>query len=515
MEILFVWLQAHKRRLISFGVIGGGVFLLGVGLLYVFVSLWHMTSGWAFFVQGIISVLVSYLLNWRITFGDRKPPFWRSFWRFNVSRGVTIPLNQALYMGLVWLGMEYQVANVVETAIFIAINYFISHYWSMLSREKIGARASPRLIELAGEIDSPLVSVVVPVKRSQKTIRACVDSLLNQDYAGSIEIILVGDVNDATWEALRDVIQQQRINVYETKVESPRRDANAKRNIGLLHANGPVLALTDSDMVLAPDWISKAVLLIGDGWQCVAGPMQSINHGFWPTYVDRNPLLSKTPRIEFDYVVTEQNFGERGHVPPITANVVFTREAYRATGAFNDHFTRSYEDYEYFDRMAKAGIELLCTPRLVGKHVHREGFLALSRDYYGTGWGCADFLHFNHDSRMAHKRLREAWIAGGALVCGIATFVAAFYVPYLWLLLVLGNGVAYTALATFCVARTRMLAAICFPAITAWFGFVSWIGLLHASVVIHLRGHDFTWIHQVQPLPPHHDLLQTQQEVEL
>ena len=127
----------------------------------------------------------------------------------------------------------------------------------------------------------PMVSVVIPVKRSQRTIRRTVDSLLAQDYPGDVEILAVGDYQDPSWVPLLDLIKEQRVTAIETEIVTRERDSNAKRNIGIGRAQGDVIALTDGDMVLPPDWISTAVELINEGWDCVSGSIRSMDHGFW------------------------------------------------------------------------------------------------------------------------------------------------------------------------------------------------------------------------------------------
>lgn len=499
------WLQAqwgsHKNQLISFGLIGGGVFVLGVVLLHVFVSNLGMSPGWGFFWQGIVSVEVSYLLNWRFTWGYRQASFLQSLLRFNISRGLTIPLNQGLYVAFIWLGMGYQVANVVETAIFIVVNYFIGHLWSFKSNR----HSAPTAPNLPHDYRRPLptVSVVVPVKRSHKTIRACVQSLLNQDYPIKLDIVLVGDVDDSTWLAIDDLLMQGVIRAYETRIVSAGRDANAKRNIGLIKSVGSLIAMTDSDMVLPIDWVSNAVSLIREGWGCVAGPMKSLDSGFWPSYVDESPFLAKTPRMSTPYVVTSKNFGRRGYMPPITASVMFTREVYDATGPFNDHITRSYEDYEWFDHMTQAGVAILCTPVLVGGHAHREGFRILAHDYKGTGWGCADFVHFNPDSVLSRKRTREVQLVSAALVLTpVALGVVGASTPYgvVWLLCLAALG--YLSLAVYCFTQTRKLWSLLFPAIGIMFGFMSWLGFLRGMRSIKKSGHIDTVVESIHRFTP-------------
>ena len=174
----------------------------------------------------------------------------------------------------------------------------------------------------------PTVSIVIPCKGSERTIRAAVDSFLGQDYPALSELILVGDVNDSTWEALADV-RDSRLVLIEQEHTPGRRDPNVKRDKGIRKSAGDVIALADSDIVVDPGWLGRAVgLLNGQGGGLVAGGIRSINDTFWGRFVDNNVMAAKTPRVPRPYRVTAKNFGARGCKPPITANAVFTRDLY-------------------------------------------------------------------------------------------------------------------------------------------------------------------------------------------
>ena len=48
----------------------------------------------------------------------------------------------------------------------------------------------------------------------------------------------------------------------------------------------------------------------------------------------------------------------------MTGSVAFTDELYAAVGGFDKDFVYTYDDYEYFQRVAAAGFRILCTPEL-------------------------------------------------------------------------------------------------------------------------------------------------------
>jgi GT2 family glycosyltransferase len=310
-------------------------------------------------------------------------------------------------------------------------------------------------------------SVVIPVKHSQRTIGETVASLLAQDYAGEIEIVLVGDPDDGSWTALPD---DPRVRRLEVDVNTGGRDSNVKRNVGLAAATGDVLCLTDSDMVLPADWLSTGIALL-DEHPCVGGPMISVHRDFWGRYVDGNPIASKTPRMDDGYVLDQDTLGRRGYKLPITANVLFTRELYERVGGLDPEFVHSYEDYEFFQRIVDAGATILCTPQLAAWHHHRQGWRALVREYHRSGRGCAQFVGKHPHSPFAAGRLRQLEV-----VCTAAVFlpVALAVMPAA----TVGLLVAGLLLGALCVARARTPHAVAFPAVTLVLGLSFSTGLM-------------------------------------
>lgn len=309
------------------------------------------------------------------------------------------------------------------------------------------------------------VTVVIPIKHSQATIRTTVEALLGQDYAGEFEVLVVGPTGDPTWAELAPEIAAGTITAIEVDLTPDRDTPAAKRNIGLARARGDVLALCDSDMVPPVDWLSRAVELLGDGWDAVAGPMQSITMDFWGTYVDENRLGSKTPRMGREYVLNAETFGKPGFKPAVTANVAVKRRVYEDVGGFDEAFVYAYEDYEWCKRIADHGYTMLCTPVLAGRHHHRQGLRALTREYVRSGRGCADYARAHPHCRFTRRRRRHV----------AAVYGAALAVPLTGLLvglsaLGLGLAAAVAALGLISVARVRRPVAIGFPFATMILG---------------------------------------------
>jgi putative flippase GtrA len=424
--------HGYGFRFSLFALVGGLVFLAGLALQVALVRYAGIGADWSYAAQAIFSIELSYLLNRYLTWRDRSAGFWAAAWKFNVQKLLMTVVNLAAYALLVRAGMEYIVANIVLTAIFTPVNYFAADLLVFVRgrhRGGLGEPVEPRLPSVL-----PAVSVVIPCKSSERTIRTTVDSFLGQDYPALSEVILVGDVNDATWAPLAD-ITDPRLVLIEQEQTPGRRDPNVKRDKGIKKSVGDVIALADSDIVVDPGWLGRAVALLnGQGGGLVAGGMRSINDTFWGRFVDNNVMAAKTPRVPRPYQVTAKNFGARGCKPPVTANAVFTRELYDSV-QLDTTWAYGYEDYEWFWRLALEGHAILFASELTAAHHHRRSFSQLVREYRQSAHGCAQFIRAHPESPLARKRAAQAFglptaalgalsLAALATVTGYGTLVA-------------------------------------------------------------------------------------------
>ncbi|WP_223199119.1 GtrA family protein [Solihabitans fulvus] len=481
-----------------FALTGFTAMAVSYGSLFTLVTLLHVNTALAYLVQAALAIEVNYLLNLRFTWADRQGGLWRTWWRFHASRLALVPVNQALFTVLVWAEVNYLVANTVCIVGSTVANYVLGDRFVFAGRRT--ARTEPTTTEptvaeptttgpttaepttpappACGDRrrrwqgDRPAVSVVVPVKHSAPVIRPLVVSLLEQDYDGRIEVVLVGDLGDSTWSALDGHLGRDPVTAYEAEVHAPLRDANAKRNIGLDRATGEVLVLTDSDMRLPLNWVSTAVSMLAAGHHAVAGPMRSVSTAFWGRYIDQNMWGSKTPRMDRGYLLTERNFGRGNNMPPVTANFACTRSMYEHVGGPPTDFSYSYEDYPWFLAIVNAGYDIRCAPELAAWHRHRSTLRSLIKEYRESGWGCADYIATHPTCRLARRRLAQLLALLGVASVGA---VAAAAAP-LTVLATAGALAAATCVAS--AVRGRALDAAAFPLCTTTLGLAFALGML-------------------------------------
>lgn len=120
----------HGKRLMSFSLIGFGVFTAGIGAQMVLVQVIGIPKVQAYILQLILSVQVNFLANYHWTWGDRQSPFWRSCWRYNIKRLMGTLLNMCLYPVLVHYGMNYLAANAALVVALTPVNYILGDLWT-------------------------------------------------------------------------------------------------------------------------------------------------------------------------------------------------------------------------------------------------------------------------------------------------------------------------------------------------------------------------------------------------
>ena len=323
---------------------------------------------------------------------------------------------------------------------------------------------------------------MIPCRSNEQTIGAAVRSLLDQDYPGLIQIILIGSPGDTTWQGLAG-ISDRRLVTLEIQAPPGVRDANYKRNSGIKGASGDLIALIDSDMVLPGGWMTRAVAALkSSGAHCVAGGMRSIHDTYWGRYTDSTRVGAKTPRIARRPIpVTKDTFGAgQACKPPITANALFTREMYDRCAIDPTWSHGSYEDYEWFWRVVSAGYRVQVCDDLFGWHHHRRGMRPLIKEYLRSSRGCAYFVRAHPDCPLSKLRLRQAVRAAAGRASGLAAAGAAVLArscgaPALLAMVVLAICVG---IATDQVVQSRRLESLAYPITGLTLGVVFTSGLI-------------------------------------
>lgn len=129
-------------RTIRFGIVGGGVFALGMAALFYMVEYLGVPVLLANAVQLVLTFWLNYVLNRSLTWRDRQVSK-RAAAKFLISRAATTLLNFYLFAWLVvWqtsvtvagqtydISVHYVLANVITLAVITLINFLVSDRWA-------------------------------------------------------------------------------------------------------------------------------------------------------------------------------------------------------------------------------------------------------------------------------------------------------------------------------------------------------------------------------------------------
>jgi chlorobactene glucosyltransferase len=280
--------------------------------------------------------------------------------------------------------------------------------------------------------DPPMVSICVPARNEERGIRACLQSLLKQDYP-QFEVIVVNDHStDSTGNLIHGLANSDsRLTALEGEALP---DGWLGKPFALYQAfhkaKGDILLFTDADPVFEPHALRTAVSTMQERDLDALTLMPKAEFGsFWeravqPTIFGFIASLTRFKNVNDPDHKSAMGFG---------AFLMFKRSAYEAIGGHEGGRADVLEDVLIAKRLKKAGFKLL---------VADAKRLFSIRMYYGfieiwTGWRKNMFLAMK---RSVPRALYHVFM--------VLAFVLTPYLVLGWNIMT-GTGVLWTGLALF------------------------------------------------------------------
>ncbi|WP_010219188.1 glycosyltransferase family 2 protein [Sphingomonas sp. PAMC 26621] len=220
----------------------------------------------------------------------------------------------------------------------------------------------------------------------------------------AVEVILVDNGStDATPGLIAQWRAEQPFRVIS--VEEPRPGLARARNRGLVHRAGDIVAMTDDDCILHPDYVPNLVAAFAKA------PGPAIIGG---RILLGNPAdLPVTVKLEDHPMVAPPGMFPGGFV--MGANLAFGADVLAAVGPFDERFGAgapfvAAEDTDFLLRASRLGIALLYDPLIVVDHHHgrreiRDETRVLAG--YAFGDGALYAKHLFNDKRVRRMVLTD------------------------------------------------------------------------------------------------------------
>lgn len=280
----------------------------------------------------------------------------------------------------------------------------------------------------------PFISVIIPVRNGEGRLETCLASLQNQTYPKDRFEVIVADGRsvDRTVEISKEF--------GAIVVDNPGLIQATGRNVGIKAAQGNLLAFTDDDCIVPPNWLANAERYLRDDHVGGVGG---------PTKLPESATdFSRAVFVLFRWASLAR-YSVHSDVPLASdapdlpgCNVIYRARAVEEAGLYREKLTTA-EDVDLNLRIIDKGYRLEYWPDLLAWHSKRDKPLSF---FHQIRWYAIGRVQLGHRHRGAVRPLHTlmAAIAPLALI-GFSIAVAA--------------GCAVYAMAVFLVALFSVLLA--------------------------------------------------------
>jgi glycosyltransferase involved in cell wall biosynthesis len=267
----------------------------------------------------------------------------------------------------------------------------------------------------------PEISVILPVLNESKYLEDAVNAILDQDFAGLLEVILaVGPSHDETEKIARELAQRDSRVIV---VENPTGRTAAGLNLALAATRYSIIVRVDGHSKIPNNYLSQVFEILKEsGAVNVGGIMAAEGQSIFENSVARamrSPLGVGASRFHTG--------GGAGPVDTVYLGA-FRKEALLEVGGFDERFTRA-QDWELNFRLRAAGGVVFFDPRLVVTYRPRGSVKALAKQYFEYGrW--RRVVSRRHEGTINYRYLAPPFTVIGVI---LSTVLGAFFTPLLFI----------------------------------------------------------------------------------
>jgi len=178
-------------------------------------------------------------------------------------------------------------------------------------------------------------SIVIPARNESANIKACIDSILAQNYSKSyFEVIVIDDFSEddtafivSSMQALHENVRLLKLSDFfkQDEIQSFKKKAIEK---AVVHAKGDWIITTDADCIVPPNWLSLYhQYIIKESPVFVAAPVM---------FIPEKTVLNTFQVLDFLALqgITAAAVGAGKHSMSNGANLAFEKSAFIAVGGY-------------------------------------------------------------------------------------------------------------------------------------------------------------------------------------
>ena len=198
---------------------------------------------------------------------------------------------------------------------------------------------------------APEISVVVPVRDEENSVRALLEGLLNQSLLPSEIVITDGGSTDTTTEIIEEFIER---GAPVKLIREPASLPGRSRNIAVRHSRYEWIAFIDAGIQPATDWLASLAEKAGDG------STVDVVYGSYEPVIDS--FFKECAAIAY---VPPPFQSDGGFVRPRSiVSALMRRKVWEDVGGFPEHL-RSAEDLLFMRRVEQAQFKTVRTSKAI------------------------------------------------------------------------------------------------------------------------------------------------------
>jgi GT2 family glycosyltransferase len=283
------------------------------------------------------------------------------------------------------------------------------------------------------------VSVIVATRNRGNSIIATIKSILQNQYPFFELLIIDQSENDLTQKAIQPFLSDRRIRYFKTNT----RGLGISHNLGVNLALNEIIALTDDDCTVSPNWISTIIeaFKINDRIGIVFGKVLSSKYNHKAGYI---PVFERNEATLLQNIKSNLFLGLG-----IGASLALRKSVWLLVKGFDEMLgpgspLGSLEDRDFAIRVLLAGYFVYYTPKVIVVHYGFRPNKLLPKqafeDWLGFGANYAKYLKCGHWS-ITYYMVGQMWLGQAVkklLFCliterriGYVTPVVSFWLGFL------------------------------------------------------------------------------------
>jgi len=339
--------------------------------------------------------------------------------------------------------------------------------------------------QLSPLLDSPFVSIIMPVWNESRFIEESLGAVLAQDYPSDRMEVLLAD--GMSTDNTREIITRVAASYPDISVkiiDNPGRIASTGLNAALRESRGDVIIRVDGHTFLEPDHVRQCVeVLQRSGADHVGGRMETISEGPF------GEAVSLATSTSFGVGHGRFHYSDHEEWSDTVSMGAWPREVFERIGLFDEEQVRNQDD-EFNYRLLENGGKILLSPSIRSRYYNRSTPRSLWRQYYQYGYWKIRVMQ-KHPLQMRPRQFAPPLFAV-ALVLSI--LLAPFFSFAMWGAgIVIGSYVLANIAASALTARRaswRLMPrlSLAFAILHLSYGFGFLVGLLRFWNRWHDRG---------------------------